>query len=164
MIASGSSPGRSAAMTSSTTGSSFSTRWTRVQPRTASAGVAAARAPKRSKAFAFDAVRFQTTTCSPRPVAASTNPLPRRPVPRKATGGVSVILHRGGLALPVRFHEPEPLVDVAGNVGAQVGRVLVAQVVGLVDGGADHAAELRQRTREPGHVIGTRHRFEGVLT
>src|SRR6185437_4736669 len=84
MIACLSSPGRSAAITSSTTASSLSTRWTRLASRTASAGVFATFTLNRSSARALLSVRFQTVIESPRRAAASTKPLPSSPVPRYA--------------------------------------------------------------------------------
>src|SRR6185437_2086937 len=84
MIACLSSPGRSAAITSSTTASSLSTRCTRLAPRTASAGVFATFTLNRSRARALLSVRFHTVIDSPRRAAASTKPLPSSPVPRYA--------------------------------------------------------------------------------
>src|ERR687888_154923 len=75
----------------STTSSSGSVMWTRSAPATASAGDRATRAPNRSSARAFDAVRFQTVTVSPRPSIASTMPLPSRPVPMYATFAISIL-------------------------------------------------------------------------
>ena len=78
------SAGRAAAITSSTTASSLSTRWTRAAPRTASAGVAAGCTPKRARAWTLSAVRFHAVTVSPRVAAASAKAAPSRPVPRNA--------------------------------------------------------------------------------
>ena len=50
----------------------------------------------------------------------------------------------GRLALPVRLDEPEVLVDVARDLGEDVGGVGVAGLVGLVDRGAHLLAESRE--------------------
>src|SRR5438045_3998069 len=75
----------------STTSSSGSVMWTRSAPATASAGDRATRAPNGSSARAFDSVRFQTVTVSPRRSIASTMPLPSRPVPMYATFAISIL-------------------------------------------------------------------------
>ena len=48
----------------------------------------------------------------------------------------------------MRLDEPQPLVDAARHLGEQVGRVQVAQLVGLVDGLPRRLAERRQGRRQ----------------
>ena len=97
-IASAESPERAAAMTSSTTASSRSTRWTLDASRTASAGVAAAFTPNGARARTLSGVRFHAVTASPRLAAASANAPPSNPVPRNAMFAMVVVLE--GLRAP----------------------------------------------------------------
>ena len=90
--ASAENPAPAAAITSSTTASSFSTRCTRVAPPTASAGVDATRMPNRARARALSGERFQTVTVSPRCAAASAKAAPSNPVPRNAMFAMAVVL------------------------------------------------------------------------
>src|SRR2546426_1934373 len=80
-----------AATISSTTASSGSVMWTRSASATASAGVAATRAPSFSSARAFASVRFHTVTASPRRSIPSTMALPSRPVPMNATFAITTL-------------------------------------------------------------------------
>jgi len=59
-------------------------------------------------------------------------------------GTMPVRALRSSLRLQVRLDEPEPLVDAARDLGEQVGRVQVAQFIGLIDGLPRPFAERRQ--------------------
>src|SRR5580765_6798472 len=72
----------------------------------------------------------------------------RRPQVRR--GGALKRLLR---ALVVRLDEPEVLVHVARDLGENVRRVLVAELVGLVDGGAHLLAESRKRAGQRLDVV-----------
>ena len=56
--------------------------------------------------------------------------------------------------LPVGLDEPQALVDAAGDLGEDVGRVLVSHLRGLVDIGAHGLAERGQRRRQRLDMLG----------
>ena len=99
ITASAASPGRAAAMTSSTTASSFSTMCTRAAPRTASAGVAAGLTPNCASAATLSCERFHAVTVSPRLAAPSAKAPPSRPVPRNAMFATCYSLKRAAAML-----------------------------------------------------------------
>src|SRR5262245_37765297 len=98
-----------AASTSSTASSADRHRWTRLAPRTASAGVAATFAPASRSGAVLAVVRFHAVTGAPRLRNPWTKPEPRRPVPRKAMVTAGLYRTRADAAGRCRtFASPSP--------------------------------------------------------
>src|SRR6516165_6707139 len=96
-----------------------------------------------------------------KPEASATVSLPSLTLP--ARGVCSPDPRRLSLRLEVCLDEPQPLVDAARHLGEQVGRVQVAQLVGLVDALPRRRAEGRQGRGQRLDVAAAVHRAGRVL-
>ena len=59
--------------------------------------------------------------------------------------------------------EPEPFVDLAGDGGEQVGRIKIAEIVGLFDSFSCRLCKSGQGRGESIHVLQAVHRRRGIL-
>src|SRR5438034_187481 len=75
-------------------------------------------------------------------------------------GAASVMVSR---ALLVRFHEPEPLVHAARDLGEDVGAARVLELVHLLDADPHRAAEHGECIRQRRHVLRAGREPEGIV-
>src|SRR6266699_5511675 len=76
-------------------------------------------------------------------------------------GGATTVMASGSLL--VGFHEPEPLVHAAGNLGEDVSAVRVLELVHLLDAEPCRAAEHSERVGQRGHVLRAGRQAEGII-